>query len=45
MPRHVVMPPPLESSAWVVGVIAVDFDELVEHSTSEIEVLVAQMLA
>jgi len=42
---HVVVSPSLESCTGVVGVLAVDLDELVKDTSSEIQVLVSEVLA
>lgn len=39
------MPPPLKRSSGIIGVLAVYLYELIEHTSCEVEVLVAEMLA
>jgi hypothetical protein len=36
MAVHVIMFPALKSSSWVIGVLAINLDELVEDPTGEV---------
>lgn len=41
---HVIVPPSLKTGTSIIGVWAVNFDELVKHPPSNSEALVAQMI-
>lgn len=45
MSVHVVMSPSLKGGAWVVGVVAVDFDHLVEDTASSTQMFIAQVVS
>ena len=40
-----IVPPSLEASTWLMGIGAVDLNQLVQHATSEIEGLIPHVLA
>ena len=40
-----IVAPSLEASAWLVGIGAVDLNQLVQHATGEIEGLIPHVLA
>jgi len=39
-----VVPPALEGSPRVIGMLAIDFDEIVQHPASKVQILVAKVL-
>ena len=40
-----IVPPSLEASTRLVGIVAVDLNQLVQHATGEIEGLIPHVLA
>lgn len=45
MSVHMIMPPTLKGSPWVVRVLAIDLNHLVEHPTCVSKTLIAKMVS
>jgi hypothetical protein len=44
MSIHVVMPPALKGSTGIIGMLAINFDELVKNTTGLVQVLVPKVI-